>query len=198
MKKLIYGILATVLVLNLFSCSSKKYSFRTKVRVSPNELVQTQKLNKSSDKPLNSEINENRNITIQTNSNLDSELQNPEELVISASSEVTILAKQKPEIGSETTNIVLPNQNNTPTKNIKKTIKTVDDGGTDGMSIAGFICSIAGLFIAGLILGILGIVFSSIGLARTSNGKKGKGFAIAGLVVGIIDVVIILMLLSTI
>jgi uncharacterized RDD family membrane protein YckC len=54
--------------------------------------------------------------------------------------------------------------------------------------------------IVGFILSLLvytfvfGIIFSSIGLADTSNGKKrGRGLAIAGIVIGIISLFIMIM-----
>lgn len=64
------------------------------------------------------------------------------------------------------------------------------ESGTDGLAIAGFVCSLVGLFVAGVLLGILGIIFSAIALSRISKtGKKGKGLAIAGLIIGILAVV---------
>lgn len=65
------------------------------------------------------------------------------------------------------------------------------DGG--GMSIASFICSIAGLFVAGIILGILAIIFGAIGIG---NGVY-KGLAIAGVIIGIVDVIGALIIIST-
>jgi hypothetical protein len=56
-----------------------------------------------------------------------------------------------------------------------------------GFAIAGFILSLLYFTSA------LGIIFSSIGLAATSKGKKrGRGLAIAGLVIGIIFISFIL------
>ena len=62
----------------------------------------------------------------------------------------------------------------------------------EGLGLAGFICAVVGLFVVGIILGILGIVFGAISLSRFHQfpGKyKGKGFAIASLVIGIVDFV---------
>ena len=64
-----------------------------------------------------------------------------------------------------------------------------------GFALAGFICSTVGLLLALIIgwpflLGTLGTIFSAIGLGETSKGKKGKGFAIAGLVMGILAIII--------
>lgn len=59
-----------------------------------------------------------------------------------------------------------------------------------GLALAGFICSLVGVFLFGLILGIVGLVLSSValsGMKRVGN-HNGKGFATAGLVIGIVDV----------
>ncbi|MES2779193.1 MAG: DUF4190 domain-containing protein [Bacteroidota bacterium] len=75
--------------------------------------------------------------------------------------------------------------------------KAVKSGDMDGMAVAGFVCALVGFFIAGVILGILGIVFSIIALNRMgTSGKKGRGLAIAGFILGIIDVVGALIIIS--
>ncbi len=62
--------------------------------------------------------------------------------------------------------------------------------GMVGYSIAGFVLSLVGLLIAGIILGTLAIIFSIIGLVKADKeGRKGKGLAIAGLIIGIVDVI---------
>ena len=67
--------------------------------------------------------------------------------------------------------------------------EVVAEGGTSGMAVAGFVCSLVGLFIAGLLLGALGVIFSAIALGKIKRtGKRGKGLAIAGLVIGIIAI----------
>jgi len=79
-------------------------------------------------------------------------------------------------------------------------LKDNDGKSTNGMALAGFICALAGLFIAAILLGPLGIIFSAIGLVSILNNQekyKGLGFAIAGLIVGIIDTIIILAVIST-
>ena len=76
-----------------------------------------------------------------------------------------------------------------------------EDQKTNGMALAGFICSLAGLLIFGVVLGLLGIIFSAIGLgkiAKDSSKWKGKGMAIAGLIVGVIDIVVWIILLALI
>lgn len=63
---------------------------------------------------------------------------------------------------------------------------------TDGMALTSMILGIASLFVAGLILGLLAIIFSAIAFGRIKKnpgGRKGKGFAIAGLILGIIGVI---------
>ena len=74
-------------------------------------------------------------------------------------------------------------------------IKSDDEPKMSGMAIAGFICGIVGLLLVLItgwpfLLGTLGTIFSAIGLGQTSKGKKGKGFAIAGLITGILAIVI--------
>lgn len=64
--------------------------------------------------------------------------------------------------------------------------------GTDGLAIAGFVTGVVSLFVFGIVLGILGIVFSSVALKRIKREpetRKGRGLAIAGLVTGIVGVV---------
>lgn len=57
-----------------------------------------------------------------------------------------------------------------------------------GLAVAGFVLSLIGLLILPIIMGPLGLIFSSIGLKQTLGGnKRGKGLAIAGLVMAIID-----------
>jgi hypothetical protein len=71
------------------------------------------------------------------------------------------------------------------------------EGATDGLAIAGFVCSLAGLFVAGILLGTLGIVFSAIALSRMgSTGKKGRGLAIAGIVIGAVAIIGALIVIS--
>ena len=71
---------------------------------------------------------------------------------------------------------------------------------TEGLGLAGFIVSLAGLFVLGLPFGILAIIFGSISLGRInrSPGKyKGRGLALAGLIIGIIDVIGIIILMAS-
>ena len=61
-----------------------------------------------------------------------------------------------------------------------------------GMAIAGFIVSIAGFFVAGLICGILGLIFSAMAMKKikADSSLTGYGFAVAGLAISIIVIVI--------
>jgi hypothetical protein len=83
-------------------------------------------------------------------------------------------------------------------KEAKKSLlaNRANGGDYDGLSIAGFVCGIVGLVALPIVLGILAIVFGAIGLKRTSNGKRGKGFAIAALALGILEVLIIFLLFA--
>ena len=59
--------------------------------------------------------------------------------------------------------------------------------GTNGLSIAGFVVSIASLFL-GLfgITGIVGIVLSAVGLNQAKREGGGTALAITGIILGII------------
>ncbi len=61
---------------------------------------------------------------------------------------------------------------------------------TNGLAVAGFVCSLVGLFVFPLILGILSVCFSVAGKRRIEAfNEKGKGLATAGLIIGIIDII---------
>jgi Domain of unknown function (DUF4190) len=79
----------------------------------------------------------------------------------------------------------------TTTSTTPQAMKVPGDGdksaGTNGMAIAGFVCS--------FFIPILGIIFSAIGLGQCKRrGQKGKGFAIAGLAISILTILIFLAL----
>lgn len=62
----------------------------------------------------------------------------------------------------------------------------------NGFAVAGFVCAVVGVFVAGFLLGTLGVVFSAIAMNKIKKNPekfKGKGMAIAGLVIGIVAVV---------
>lgn len=62
---------------------------------------------------------------------------------------------------------------------------------TNGLAIAGFVCSLVGLFILGIWLGILAICFgvSAKKHIKLFENEKGNGLATAAIVIGIIDIV---------
>jgi hypothetical protein len=70
------------------------------------------------------------------------------------------------------------------------------NGDWDIFSILGFAFGVVGLLVLPILFGIAAIVLSIIGLKKTSNGQKGKGFAIAGLILGILEVLIIFLVLG--
>lgn len=58
-------------------------------------------------------------------------------------------------------------------------------------ALTSFICALVGLFLFGVILGLLAIIFGAIALSAIKNNPekyKGKGFAIAGLIIGIVAI----------
>lgn len=62
-----------------------------------------------------------------------------------------------------------------------------------GLGLAGFITSLAGLLILAVPCGLVGTILSGIGLSKIlkePDKYSGKGFAIAGLAVGIVDIVL--------
>lgn len=70
----------------------------------------------------------------------------------------------------------------------------------DGMAVAGFIGSMAGLFILGIPLGIMAVVFGFVSLGkirRHPDRYRGKGFAIASIIIGAIDVIGMLIILGS-
>ena len=94
-------------------------------------------------------------------------------------------------------------------KNLKEKAKALlnkylkkADGDWDIYSILAFGFGVVGLvflpihLLVSSIIGIAAIVLSIIGLMKTSNGQRGKGFAIAGLILGIIEVLIIFLLIG--
>jgi len=60
------------------------------------------------------------------------------------------------------------------------------------VAIGGLVCSIIGLFIAGVILGTVGIISGAVGISKVNKHPEkytGKGTAIASLIIGIIALV---------
>ena len=79
-----------------------------------------------------------------------------------------------------------------PTQEIQQPTQPVQPATSfSGKAIAGFILSIAGFFIAGIICGVLGIIFSSLAFNDIKyKNQNGKGLAIAGLIIAIIVTVL--------
>lgn len=70
---------------------------------------------------------------------------------------------------------------------------------TDGLAVAGFIGSLAGLFILGIPLGIMAIVFGFVSLGKIDRHPeryKGRGFGIASIIIGAIDVIGMLIIIA--
>jgi uncharacterized membrane protein len=67
-----------------------------------------------------------------------------------------------------------------------------------GFAIASVVCGLVGLFVFGIILGTLALIFGAIALKRIRNnpGTPGRGLAIAGLILGLVDVVLLLILIA--
>jgi hypothetical protein len=68
-----------------------------------------------------------------------------------------------------------------------------------GLAIASFISAIVGIFIAGIILGILAVVFGAIALGRIKAEParfKGQGLAIAGIVLGAIVAILTIIVVA--
>ena len=69
----------------------------------------------------------------------------------------------------------------------------------NGMAVAGFVCGVVGLIVAGVILGPLAVVFSAIGISKAKKeGRPLKGLAVAGLVLGIVATVGALIVIAAI
>lgn len=66
------------------------------------------------------------------------------------------------------------------------------EGKTNGMSVAGFVVSLATCFIFGFygISGVVGIVLSAIGRSQAVREGGKTGLGTAGIVIGIINVIL--------
>jgi len=70
----------------------------------------------------------------------------------------------------------------------------------NGMATTGFVFALLTVFLGwipvlGWIIWVLGLVFSSIGLAKAKKVEgKGKGLAIAGLIISLIGIVVLIIL----
>lgn len=197
-------VIISAFIFAVSSCSTEKFSFRTKLKVSEEELAalkqqrETQSTRtapefqtSSSTQPLQNGVEPQNQFNTSSSIQLESVIVNHDIPSNKVENETTQpLTEDKKTVEND-----VQLKNDIPEK--KSDIKD-GEAQTDGMAIASFVLSIAGLFIAGLILGTLGIIFGAIGIGRTSGGKKkGQGLAIAGLVIGILDVLLILLLLAS-
>ena len=66
------------------------------------------------------------------------------------------------------------------------------EGKTNGLSIAGFVISLATCFIVGFygISGIVGIVLSAIGRSQAANSGGKTGLGTAGIIIGVVNVLL--------
>jgi hypothetical protein len=70
----------------------------------------------------------------------------------------------------------------------------------EGLGTVGFLAAILGLFVAGIPLGILAVVFGTISLNKIRKDPvrfKGKGLGIAAIIIGLIDVLGMLIILAS-
>jgi hypothetical protein len=92
-------------------------------------------------------------------------------------------------------NVAISSQNNAITSDNNATIKIEELG------LAGFVSSFVGLFILGTPLGLIGVIFGVISLLKIKKHPdkfKGRGFAITSLIVGLIDIVAIILILTSV
>ena len=68
----------------------------------------------------------------------------------------------------------------------------------NGMAVTGMVCGIVGLFVLGILLGPLAVIFGGIGLSRSKVSGTGRGQAITGIVLGVIDIVAYLVIVAVI
>jgi hypothetical protein len=69
----------------------------------------------------------------------------------------------------------------------------------EGLGVAGTITGIVGLFIAGIPLGIVSLIFGFVCIAKVKRNPKkrmGKGFGIAAIILGVVDIVGAMIVLS--
>jgi len=219
-----------VLTIILNSCTLEKrvyrlgYQIEWKNKISSIDQQESRNNNKNHQKEKNPDFS-NKQVLSSTNSTDSSSFLTDENIMASTDREYIFITHRKstnfifthnPKISKEA------KQNNNQYKSDKKqntkiVPKTHNNFEITGWTKAGFICSIAGLFIslllgilmllglAGvifygvfgiLILGILGVVFSAIALGKVDKvDKKSKGYAIAGLVIGILDLVFLCLLI---
>ena len=68
---------------------------------------------------------------------------------------------------------------------------------TNGMAITALVLGLLGLFLFGIVLGPLAIIFGAVGMSfANKNNGSGKGLAVAGLVLGILDCLVFVVILG--
>jgi hypothetical protein len=71
---------------------------------------------------------------------------------------------------------------------------------THGLALSGFIGSLVGLFVLGIPLGIMAVIFGSISLGSIDKHPeryKGRGLAIASIIIGAVDIIGMIIILAT-
>jgi hypothetical protein len=71
---------------------------------------------------------------------------------------------------------------------------------THGLALSGFIGSLVGLFVLGIPLGIMAVVFGSVSIGSIDKHPeryKGRGLAIASIIIGAVDIIGMIIVLST-
>jgi|GEM_PF-1347404 len=84
-------------------------------------------------------------------------------------------------------------------QSVKKEVKRVKGtkgSNPHGMAIASLVLGIVSLFVAGIPLGILAVIFGSISMRRLEKGN-GRGMAVAGLILGLVGILGALIILTT-
>lgn len=78
--------------------------------------------------------------------------------------------------------------------------KTASGKRVEGFGIASFVLSLAGLFIAGIPLGFISVIFGFISISRIMKHKEfsGGGFAVAGIIIGLLDIILVLVLVGVV
>ncbi len=74
--------------------------------------------------------------------------------------------------------VAMPHANHVPTE------------GTNGLALAGLICSIVGLVTCGVV-GIAGLICSILGLKKANQTGSGRGMAISGIVIGALSLLFV-------
>lgn len=76
--------------------------------------------------------------------------------------------------------------------------QTVQTKKLNALCLASFICSLAGLLIAGIPLGIAAIITGGMGVAKFQNGtESGKWMGIFGIILGAVDIIAVIVFLTT-